>query len=866
MNRFVGIGFRKDLYSNVARLFLMLLMCVPAVASAQTPAASSTVPTLVNFTGTIVDIHGHPWSGVHGVTFYLYKDSEGGAPLWIETQNVQADSSGHYSVMLGSTTSQGLPKDLFSTGEARWLAVQTEGQAEQPRVLLLSVPYALKAADAETIGGLPPSAFMLAAPTSTTSVSAGDSTQSPATTAPPPAGTVTGSGTLDFVPLWTSTSAIGNSVLFQTGSGSTARVGINTTTPGATLDVKGTTNLEGLLTSPATGPATSTAGKSSQAHSFVASSFNSTTSSAVNQTFQWKAEASGNNTAAPSGTLNLLFGSGKTAPAETGLKLSSQGIFTFATGQTFPGTGTITGVTTATGSGLTGGGTSGSLSLSLATTCATSQVLQWNGSSWACTTLSSGGTITGVTAGTDLTGGGTSGKVTLNLDTTKVPQLAAANTFVGNQSVTGDLTVSNGVSVTGDSFMTTSDGLAGLQVSQGGTNGSGAIVGISHSNLASSATILGTALSTTGQVFGVEGTAQNEIAVGVYGVDGTRSATGALFFGASQNGSGVWADGGNDGRQAILATSDFVPALVAANNSTIQPAIIGFNNSTSSIGLGTWGVTYSPAGIGVLGTSAQTSNNYQHHVGGQPFGVVGDAADNASSVGFPIGVWGVADSGYAVVGENISSSVAAGAFLNVSDVPGNPALLAGSDIGSCTIDGAGDMGCTGLITGQLPAQGGARRVSLYAMQSPENWFEDFGSGRLSNGSAIITLDPAFAETVNTSADYKVFPVPNGDCKGLYIAEKTASGFVVRELGGGRSNTAFDYRIVAKRKGFENVRMEDVTERQSKLAASIRQLTKPNTAKTSPLPSLPNLRRSTPLHTNQAPAPAVQKALVMRTVR
>src|SRR5258708_37647341 len=42
------------------------------------------------------------------------------------------------------------------------MGVSVNGEQEQPRVLLLSVPYALKAADAETIGGLPPSAFVLA--------------------------------------------------------------------------------------------------------------------------------------------------------------------------------------------------------------------------------------------------------------------------------------------------------------------------------------------------------------------------------------------------------------------------------------------------------------------------------------------------------------------------------------------------------------------------------------------------------------------------------------------------------------------------------------------------------------------------------
>jgi hypothetical protein len=106
----------------------------------------------------------------------------------------------------------------------------------------------------------------------------------------------------------------------------------------------------------------------------------------------------------------------------------------------FAGGGTITGVLTGSGSGLTGGGTSGTLNLGLTTACANKQVLQWNGTAWACATPAGTGTITGVTAGTDLTGGGTSGAVTLNLDTTKVPQLAAANTFTTNQTITGSTT------------------------------------------------------------------------------------------------------------------------------------------------------------------------------------------------------------------------------------------------------------------------------------------------------------------------------------------------------------------------------------------------------------------------------------------
>ena len=97
-----------------------------------------------------------------GVTFAIYNQQDGGAPVWMETQNVTLDASGNYSVLLGSTTTTGLPADLFSQQEQRWLGVQVEGQAEQPRVLLVSVPYAFKAHEAETLGGKSISDFVLA--------------------------------------------------------------------------------------------------------------------------------------------------------------------------------------------------------------------------------------------------------------------------------------------------------------------------------------------------------------------------------------------------------------------------------------------------------------------------------------------------------------------------------------------------------------------------------------------------------------------------------------------------------------------------------------------------------------------------------
>jgi hypothetical protein len=73
------------------------------------------------------------------------KDQYEGSPLWLETQNVQADAKGNYTVQLGATKAEGLPLDLVTSGEARWLGVTINGGQEQPRVLLLSVPYAVEA-------------------------------------------------------------------------------------------------------------------------------------------------------------------------------------------------------------------------------------------------------------------------------------------------------------------------------------------------------------------------------------------------------------------------------------------------------------------------------------------------------------------------------------------------------------------------------------------------------------------------------------------------------------------------------------------------------------------------------------------------
>jgi hypothetical protein len=132
--------------------------------------------------------------------------------------------------------------------------------------------------------------------------------------------------------------------------------------------------------------------------------------------------------------------------------------------------------------------------------------------------------------------------------------------------------------------------------------------------------------------------------------------------------------------------------------------------------------------------------------------------------------------------------------------------------GDCSIDVLGNLDCSGTLTAVVPAGGGTRKVETYSVQSPENWMEDFGSGALQDGVAVVKIDPAFAETVSETAEYHVFLTPKADSKGLYVINETATSFEVRESGGGTSSLAFDYRIVAKRRGYEAQRLTDVTER------------------------------------------------------
>jgi hypothetical protein len=871
---------------------------------------------LVRYDCTALQGDGRPKTGSTPVTFLVYKDEQGGEPLWTETQNVALDTHGKYEIYLGASRSSGLPADLFESGEARWLEAQVTGEPVHPRTLLVSVPYALHAADAATLGGLPASAFMRSGTPATSSSAVPD-----AVTAASASAVTTTGGTNGLVPVFTGPSTIGNSIIYANST--SIGIGLAPSIYGI-LDVGGQSIFRGALNLARTGNASASTGTNSNPFIFSFQYYNSVDKFVFNPYFSFQAEVSGNNTANPAGTMNLLYYNGIGGiPKETGLYFNNDGTIHFALGQTFPGTSsTGNGVAGMSGSGIGVRGTSTS----------GTGVQGVSSSSYGVEgTSTTGPGVLGYTVGNTLNTGGVVGQAGPTsrfggiagvwgdsysnvgvLGTSYVNTAVQGISFFGRAvqgqssygvGVDGSSTTSYGVSGTSS----TSDGVigstggtslytAGVLGSAGARTSAQAIAGVwgdaaTHVGVfgsstqypgvagqstsgqgvqgisASSSGVQGTSTSGTG----VAGTSTSANGVLGYTAGGTNSTGGVVGQAGGTSGlsgiAGVWGDtathvgvyGTSTQAEGVLGVSVRGSGVYGVSNDTTAnddvagvygyasgtlPAVKGRNTGSgpaavfisSSPTVATLtaynNVTSNGTGTAVLGVGSEGDIGVEGEtIGGiAVLGAVGLAAPGNRLSGYAgnVAVWGDATAlnGVAVIGS--ASNDNAGYFSNNSSAStiyavnygsGNTgqdvrlfgALEAATPNGTCGVGGNGDLTCTGQVKTLARTGNGAHTVETYSMQSPENWMEDFGSGRLQNGVATVPIDAAFAETVSDSADYHVFLTPRGDSKGLYVTNTTASGFEVHESGGGTSTLRFDYRIVAKRRGFESQRMVDVTE-------------------------------------------------------
>jgi hypothetical protein len=258
--------------------------------------------------------------------------------------------------------------------------------------------------------------------------------------------------------------------------------------------------------------------------------------------------------------------------------------------------------------------------------------------------------------------------------------------------------------------------------------------------------------------------------VGVYGL---VSNAPAMAVAGKALGSGTGVDAESSSGDAIAATSGG-GAAIDARNVSLGVATAELSNDSGGEALSATGGSESQPVVSVYSTAVAADGIVVQTIGGD--GIYSNVGSSTTSTGVEgVGYYGVAgraaDSGdYPFVAYNQSGNVIW--FLD-------------------------DYGVT--HTGSPVTTLGTTRHGYYAesysAQTTSRTLEDVGSGQLIAGSAIVHIDPSFAESIDPSG-YAVFLTPNGDSKGLYVTSKGASSFVVHENQGGRSTLAFDYRIVA----------------------------------------------------------------------
>jgi len=241
--------------------------------------------------------------------------------------------------------------------------------------------------------------------------------------------------------------------------------------------------------------------------------------------------------------------------------------------------------------------------------------------------------------------------------------------------------------------------------------------------------------------------------------------------------AGVDGVAASDSTYGVKGSATVHPAVYGANSSTHYAAVEGHNTMTAvgSAGVAGFGDTVNVAAYGVYGLA-----RYHGVYGRSKYynGVRGEAVD-----------------------DNAVSGYYSGTITSYAGVWGGRGSYGYGVYYSGGLSGSGSKNCV-MRTSRGP-------TALYCQESPENWFEDFGSGTLVNGHAHVDLDALFLETVTVDNRHgiKVFlQQTSGSPVDLVVQKGSASFDVVGPTG---SDASFDYRVVAKRKGFEDVRLDVV---------------------------------------------------------
>ena len=295
-------------------------------------------------------------------------------------------------------------------------------------------------------------------------------------------------------------------------------------------------------------------------------------------------------------------------------------------------------------------------------------------------------------------------------------------------------------------------------------------------------------------------------------ISGNNSSSGIGVIGTSKSGTGL--RGTSTSQYGLKATSGSNVAILAQTTSGSN-AITALGSSTGN------GVNASAGGVGLSGTSTGTS------AGSANVGVLGTAKDGTGVYGLSTGPDGTG-----------GSFVGGGGGAIVGTAPANTQVLLLFNTTSANsvfeVTGRGDVYYHGGLHSFAKTIGGGT-VRSFSPNSTQPTVEDTGTAQLVRGTGVVRLDPTFAASIEPAAGYRVFVTPDGETHELFVASKTAVGFVVREAQGGRSTVMFDYRIVATKFGEAGQHMAMVSSAEARtLLARVR------------LPAAPAVKLPTPV--------------------
>jgi len=307
--------------------------------------------------------------------------------------------------------------------------------------------------------------------------------------------------------------------------------------------------------------------------------------------------------------------------------------------------------------------------------------------------------------------------------------------------------------------------------------------------------VYGLSVATAGSAYGTFGYASSPAGFGIFGKNSDATGTGIIGIGNNATGSYLISGSGGafTGIQTGLyayttsatAASRGIEAVVTATTGVGSVGVFASNNSTTAGAMGIYGQTVASSGTG---TGA---------------GVVGANTAAPSSASTNIGTVGI-------IGYTTTTGAAGGALYALMKAGG----YFENDV-TFTYVGATSGGTNYKVLGPGTAATiiddiNNKPVVMFCTEAPEVLFQDMGTGKLVNGKATIKLDPTFAKNiaVNEKHSLRVFIQLEGDCKGVYVTNKTADGFEVVELNSGTSNVSFTWTVYGNRINEKNSNFQD----------------------------------------------------------